>query len=184
MSKSLPVCPIWSRFLAQLPPFSCVEFTVTGLLNLWSDCATHSTVTVWGDGLPPADRHVQVLYPSLLTRPCLALILRAALFFSHSEEVTEAFQEIHIDTWPSACDVVILITVNVINSLFFKHPLWILLSRLPKILIIPSGTERSCDRNKQERCFRQTLDPMETTMCTLQALRLTDTASPDSCVSS
>lgn len=188
MSKSLPVCPIWSGFLAQLPPFSCVEFTVTGLLNLWSDCATHSTVTVWGDGLPPpADRHVQVLYPSLLTRLCLALILRAALFFSHSEEVTEAFQEIHIDTWPSDSDVVILITVNVINILFFKHPLWMLLSRLPKILGIPSGefwTERSCHRNKQERFFRQTLDAMETTMCTLGALRLTDTAGPDSCVSS
>lgn len=39
--------------LAQLPGFSCVGFTVTGLLTLWSDCATHRTVTVWGDVPPP-----------------------------------------------------------------------------------------------------------------------------------
>lgn len=53
MSKSLPACPIWSGFLAHLPPFSCVGFTMTGLLGLWSDYATHRTVTVWGDGSPP-----------------------------------------------------------------------------------------------------------------------------------
>lgn len=174
-------------------PCSASSFQLCGIYCDWLVefvvrlCNTQHCHSMRGRSPPPADRHVQVLYPSLLTRLCLALILRAALFFSHSEEVSEAFQEIHIDTWPSDSDVVILITVNVINILFFKHPLWILLSRLPKILGIPSGefwTERSCHRNKQERFFRQTLDAMETTMCTLGALRLTDTAGPDSCVSS
>lgn len=65
--KSLPVFPIWSGFLAQLPPFSCVEFTVTGLfVNLWSDCATQSTVTVWGDGPPPTPRSPR---PGTLPQP-------------------------------------------------------------------------------------------------------------------
>lgn len=174
---------------------SLLSFLLSAVWNLlWLACwicgqtVQHTALSQYeGTVSPPADRHVQVLYPSLLTRLCLALILRAALFFSHSEEVPEAFQEIHIDTWPSDSDVVILITVNVISILFFKHPLWMLLSRLPKILSIPWGefwTERSCHRNKQERFFRQTLDAMETTMCTLGALRLTDTAGPDSCVSS
>lgn len=102
MSKSLPVGPIWSGFLAQLPPFSCVGFTVTGLLNLWSDCATHKTVTVCGEIVPPPpDRHIQVLYPGLLTRLRLALILRTALFLLPSKEVTEAIQGTGIDRGPS-----------------------------------------------------------------------------------
>lgn len=73
---------------------------------------------------------------------------------------------------------VILITVNVINCyytniiniLFFKHPLWKFLSRLLKTLCIPLGeirTQRSCDCNKQGRCFRQAASPIKTMACTL-----------------
>lgn len=53
MLKSLPVCPIGTVVLAQLPPFSCVGFTVTGLLTLWSDCATHTGLSQYEGTVPP-----------------------------------------------------------------------------------------------------------------------------------
>lgn len=109
---------------------------------------------------------------------CALQLFWGQLCFYNTPKRSRRLSKNFTSTWPSDCDIIILITVNVINCyytniiniLFFKHPLWKFLSRLLKTLCIPLGeirTQRSCDCNKQGRCFKQAVSPIKTMACIL-----------------